>query len=123
MIIVTNSFIIIVTYRYFITHTYDELVETLERTISDYLMFNAMEIWEKSTTATSHDDGVILASCGENRERRRTNSHTLPVRPFKSTKKYDLILKTWHCYKIFTSLKNKNENRFFNLSLQNTKRL
>lgn len=56
------------------------VVETLERTICYYIMFNGMETGEESTTTAGYDDGDFLASCGKNRERRWTHCHAVPVK-------------------------------------------
>lgn len=56
------------------------VVETFERTICYYIVFNWVETWKRSTTAAGYDDGDFLASCGKNRERRWTYCHALPVK-------------------------------------------
>lgn len=43
-------------------------------------MFDGVETWKRSATAAGYDDGNLVASRGENRERRWAHRHALPVK-------------------------------------------
>lgn len=66
-------------YTFAIDHPPVSVAETLKRAICDHIVLHGMETRKESTTAAGYDDGDLLAGDGENRERRRTYRHTLPV--------------------------------------------